>query len=196
MTNEFGTNVTDRRIQVTPSAYTYPLLIKHLLHTPLAHAPEQEIVYRGQTRYSYRTLRDRIGRLASALAAVGVRRGDTVAMMDWDSHRYLECYFGVPMMGAVLQTVNHSPHEDVRGQRPHPRLCGAEESAAGKGNRQDQRWQDRQEAAAPAVCRSVEVSKPVLINSRKPTRDQKTRFQKRRYCWPAPTTLFAAPVPS
>ena len=27
-------------------------------------------------------------------------------MMDWDSHRYLECFFGVPMMGAMLQTVN------------------------------------------------------------------------------------------
>ncbi len=70
------------------------------------HAPEQEIVYRGQTRYSYRTLRDRIGRLANALAALGMKRGDTVAMMDWDSHRYLECYFAVPMMGAVLQTVS------------------------------------------------------------------------------------------
>jgi fatty-acyl-CoA synthase len=35
-----------------------------------------------------------------------VRPGDTVAVMDWDSHRYLECYFAVPMMGAVLQTVN------------------------------------------------------------------------------------------
>src|SRR3546814_17800786 len=30
----------------------------------------------------------------------------TVAVMDWDSHRYLEAYFAVPMIGAVLQTVN------------------------------------------------------------------------------------------
>jgi len=44
--------------------------------------------------------------LASGLAGQGVRPGDTVAMMDWDSHRYLECYFAIPMMGAVLQTVN------------------------------------------------------------------------------------------
>lgn len=29
-----------------------------------------------------------------------------VAIMDWDSHRYLECYFAVPMRGAILQTVN------------------------------------------------------------------------------------------
>ncbi len=93
-------------IQHTPSAYDYPLLIKHLLHTPLATAPDQEIVYRGRSRYIYRTLYQRIGRLATGLATLGVKPGDTVAVMDWDSHRYLECYFAVPMMGAVLQTVN------------------------------------------------------------------------------------------
>ena len=93
-------------IEHTPSAYDYPLLIKHLLHTPLAVTPEQEIVYRDISRYTYRTLRQRIGRLATGLATLGVKPGDTVAVMDWDSHRYLECYFAVPMMGAVLQTVN------------------------------------------------------------------------------------------
>ena len=44
--------------------------------------------------------------MASGLAGLGVKPGDTVAVMDWDSHRYLECYFAIPMMGAVLQTVN------------------------------------------------------------------------------------------
>ena len=93
-------------IERTPSAYDYPLLIKHLLHTPLATTPEQEIVYRDSIRYTYRTLRQRIGRLASGLAGLGARPGDTVAVMDWDSHRYLECYFAIPMMGAVLEMVN------------------------------------------------------------------------------------------
>ena len=93
-------------IERTPSAYDYPLLIKHLLHTPLATTPEQEIVYRDRSRYTYRTLRQRIGQLASSLAGLGLRPGDTVAVMDWDSHRYLECFFAIPMMGAVLQTVN------------------------------------------------------------------------------------------
>jgi len=93
-------------IDHSPSAYDYPLLIKQLLHTPLATCPEQEIVYRDHTRYTYRTLRERIGRLASGLRALGIAPGDTVAMMDWDSHRYLESYFAVPMMGAVLLTVN------------------------------------------------------------------------------------------
>jgi fatty-acyl-CoA synthase len=97
---------TANPIQVTPAAYTYPLLIKHLLHTPLAIAPQQEIVYRDRARFTYRQFRDRLGRLASALTAAGARPGSTVAVMDWDSHRYLECYFAVPMMGAVLMTVN------------------------------------------------------------------------------------------
>mgnify|MGYP000906790387 CR=1 FL=1 len=93
-------------IDRTPGAYAYPLLIKQLLHTPLAIAPEQEITYLGGRRHSYRMLRERIGRLASALAGLGIEAGHTVAMMDWDSHRYLDCFFAVPMMGAVLQTVN------------------------------------------------------------------------------------------
>ncbi|SAL86631.1 AMP-dependent synthetase and ligase [Caballeronia arvi] len=89
-----------------PSAYAYPLLIKQLLHTPFIQAPDQEIVYRGGTRMTYTGLGERIARLAGGLSRLGVQHGSTVAVMDWDSHRYLECYFAVPMMGAVLQTVN------------------------------------------------------------------------------------------
>jgi fatty-acyl-CoA synthase len=47
-----------------------------------------------------------VHRLAAGLASLGVRPGDTVAMLDWDSHRYLEAYFAVPMMGATLMTAN------------------------------------------------------------------------------------------
>lgn len=90
----------------TPSAYNYQLLIKHLLTTPLIYAPDQEIVYRDRCRYTYTEFGRRVARLANALTDIGVRPGDTVAIMDWDSHRYLECFFAVPMMGAVLHTVN------------------------------------------------------------------------------------------
>jgi fatty-acyl-CoA synthase len=93
-------------IHRTPSAYSFPLLIKHLLHTPLANAPDQEIVYRNVSRYTYRGLRERIGRLGSGLTSLGVRPGNTVAVLDWDTHRYLEAFFAVPMLGAVLHTVN------------------------------------------------------------------------------------------
>jgi fatty-acyl-CoA synthase len=44
--------------------------------------------------------------LAGALESLGVLPGDTVGVMDWDTTRYLEAYFAVPMMGAVLHTIN------------------------------------------------------------------------------------------
>src|SRR5271157_798068 len=104
----------DNLIEFSASAYKYPLLIKHLLHYPMVHAPDQEIVYRDLRRHTYRTFRERIGRLASGLSQIGVDQGDVVAVLDWDSDRYHECYFAVPMMGAVLQTVNVSlPPEDI-----------------------------------------------------------------------------------
>ena len=90
----------------TPSAYAYPLLIKTLLTTPLIYAPEQKIIYRDQKEYTYSQFGKRICQLAHALGKLGVQAGNTVAVMDWDSHRYLECYFAVPMIGAVLHTVN------------------------------------------------------------------------------------------
>lgn len=96
----------EKLIDRTPSAYAYPLLIKHLLGNPVRQFPQQEIVYGDFKRQSYRDLGDRVGRLASGLARLGVKPGDTVAVMDWDSHRYLECFFAVPMLGAVLHTVN------------------------------------------------------------------------------------------
>ena len=88
------------------NVYEYPLLIKHLLHTPLAHNPHQEIVYANHRRYNYRTFRERIGRLANTFSGLGIGQGSTVAVMDWDSHRYFECFFAVPMIGAVLHTIN------------------------------------------------------------------------------------------
>ncbi|MEY2115143.1 MULTISPECIES: fatty acid--CoA ligase [Rhodanobacter] len=93
-------------VERTASAYDFPLLIKQLWITPLAHNPEQEIVYRGHRRFRYHETYARLGRLASALSAIGVKPGMTVAVMDWDSHRYFECFFAIPMMGCVLQTVN------------------------------------------------------------------------------------------
>jgi len=96
----------DNLIQRTMSAYTYPLLIKNLLNAPVIDDPEQQIVYRDQMRFSYAEFRQRVCRLANALSALGVKAGDTVAVMDFDSHRYLECYYAVPMLGAVLHMVN------------------------------------------------------------------------------------------
>ena len=86
--------------------YRYPLIIKKILNTPLLYSPNKEIVYRDKVRLTYRTLYERINRLAGGLEKLGVKPGDTVCVFDYDSHRYLECYFAVPMMGAVLHKMN------------------------------------------------------------------------------------------
>lgn len=95
-------NLIDR----TPSAYGYPLLIKQLFLAPMANNPNQEIVYRDQLTISYKTWQERVHQLANVLASIGVGQGSTVAFMDWDSHRYLEAYYAIPMVGAVLHTIN------------------------------------------------------------------------------------------
>lgn len=102
-----GTTITNTRIlQSADSACQYPLLIKQLLLSAPRHAPDQEIIYANKSRYTYTDLVDRIHRLANALTYAGVKPGDTVAVMDWDTPRYLECFFAISMIGAVLHTVN------------------------------------------------------------------------------------------
>jgi fatty-acyl-CoA synthase len=86
--------------------YEFQLLIKHILEYGVKWAADQEIVYRDLVRYTYRDMYERVHRLANALEDLGIKKGDKVAVLDWDSHRYLECYFAIPMMGAILHTVN------------------------------------------------------------------------------------------
>ena len=86
--------------------YEYPLIIKKILGIALTQAPNQEIIYRDKARYTYLELNARIHRLASGLAGAGIAKGDTVAVFDYDSNRFLECFFAIPMMGAVMQMVN------------------------------------------------------------------------------------------
>ncbi len=93
-------------IEKTNFAYDYQLLIKHLLYAPLYNNPEQEIVYRDKMRFTYKELRKRINKLANVLKGLGLEKQKTVGVMDWDSHRYLEVYFAVPMMGAVMHMIN------------------------------------------------------------------------------------------
>ena len=88
------------------TAYAYPLILRQLPHAPLANTPDQEIVHADIARYRYRELPARLDRLAGTLAGLGVGPGSVVAVMDWHSHRYFECFFAAPMMGATLHTVD------------------------------------------------------------------------------------------
>ena len=89
-----------------PAAYEFPLLIKQLLNRAKTVSQDQEIVYADKKRFTYKDLFNRINRLANVLADLNLATGDVVAVMDWDSHRYLESYFAVPMSQYILQTVN------------------------------------------------------------------------------------------
>lgn len=95
-----------RLIPAAANAHDFPLLIKRLLLSGSRYEKTREIVYRDKLRYSYATFNERVARLANVLSEAGVKAGDTVAVMDWDSHRYLECMFAIPMLGAVLHTIN------------------------------------------------------------------------------------------
>ena len=84
----------------------FSLLIKGLLKGPLQHAPKQQIISDGLSSYSYAEFSERLNRFGQLLERFGVRQGNVVAIMDWDTHRYLESFFVVPMLGATLHTVN------------------------------------------------------------------------------------------
>jgi len=87
-------------------AHDFQLLIKSLLKMPIAQASRKEIVYRGDLRFSYPQFVERVHRLGAALTALGAKPGMRIAMADWDSHRYLEAYFAIPMLGCTLMMVN------------------------------------------------------------------------------------------
>src|SRR5271155_5535274 len=68
--------------------------------------PQRTAVIHGARRYTWRQSLERCRRLASALAARGVGRGDTVALMAPNVPEAFEAHFGVPMAGAVLNALN------------------------------------------------------------------------------------------
>jgi len=68
--------------------------------------PHHLAVVHGPLRRDYRMLRERCVRLASALSRRGIGRGDTVAALLPNIPAMLECHYGVPMAGAVLNTIN------------------------------------------------------------------------------------------
>lgn len=100
------TTVTPKILPPTASATNPPLLIGEILDSGVRMAGDNQIVYRDLGRHDYARFRERVHQLAHLLTARGVRAGNVVAVLDWDSHRYLEAFFAVPMIGAVLHTVN------------------------------------------------------------------------------------------
>src|SRR6201993_1551278 len=68
--------------------------------------PQRLAVVHGDRRYTWGETYARARRLGSSLARVGIGRNDTVAAMLSNTPEMIECHFGVPMTGAVLNTLN------------------------------------------------------------------------------------------
>ena len=87
----------------------YPLTLTHLLERAARLFPNKEIASRvpeGMHRYTYADFHGRVQAVARALERLGVKPGERVGTLCWNSFRHLELYFAVPCYGAVLHTLN------------------------------------------------------------------------------------------
>ncbi|SDB18319.1 acyl-CoA synthetase [Belnapia rosea] len=92
-----------------------PLTPLLFLERAAATFPDHVAVVHGTLRRPYRALRERCLRLASALAGRGIGRGDTVAALLPNIPEMVEAHYGVPMAGAVLNTINTRLDADTIG---------------------------------------------------------------------------------
>jgi fatty-acyl-CoA synthase len=86
--------------------YQYPLTLRMFLDQGMIFAPKQIIKYRDQLEFTYTEHFNRVKRLSNALKSLGVKPGEAVGMLDWDSHRYLEAHWAIPLSGSLFHTVN------------------------------------------------------------------------------------------
>jgi 3-(methylthio)propionyl---CoA ligase len=87
-----------------------PLTIKGILKIAVGNYANQEIVTRlvegGIHRYSFKDAEKRMAKLAHALVRMGVKPGDRIGVMGWNTHRQLELYYALGCIGAICHTIN------------------------------------------------------------------------------------------
>ncbi|SDB97340.1 fatty-acyl-CoA synthase [Melghirimyces thermohalophilus] len=69
--------------------------------------PNQIAVVDGKKRFTYREFGERVNRLSNALSALGIGKGDHVAVILPNIHEMLECFYGIPQLGAVIVPLNY-----------------------------------------------------------------------------------------
>jgi fatty-acyl-CoA synthase len=92
----------------------YPLLITSFIDRAANLFPNVEVVSRlgdrSLHRYTYKECRDRAYRLAAVLQKLGIEKGDRVGTLMWNHYAHMEAYFGIPLSGGVLHTLNLRLH--------------------------------------------------------------------------------------
>jgi len=83
------------------------------LKKSVRRTPEKVASICGSKRLTFREVDERVNRLSSALARLGVGPGDRVAILSLNCHQFYEFYYGVPQVGAVVVPINFRlpPHE-------------------------------------------------------------------------------------
>jgi fatty-acyl-CoA synthase len=102
---KLGGTPYDSDLDKSPANYQ-PLTPLSFLERAAKVFPERDAIIHGKLRYNYAEFYTRARRLASALQKRGIKKGDTVAVMLANTPAMLECHYGVPMTGAVLNTLN------------------------------------------------------------------------------------------
>ncbi len=94
----------------------YPLTLAHLLERAGRYFPRTEIISRlpdrSLHRFAYSDFYRRSRALAVSLTRAGMRKGDRVATLMWNHYAHLEAYFGIPVAGGVVHTLNLRLHPD------------------------------------------------------------------------------------
>lgn len=87
-----------------------PLLISSIIRQAAINFPTRRVISRtyesGIVEHTYTEIHQRCQQLAGVLIELGVKQGDHVATLAWNTHRHLEAYFGISGIGAVVHTVN------------------------------------------------------------------------------------------
>jgi fatty-acyl-CoA synthase len=99
------TSIYDLDLDKNPANYQ-PLTPLGFLERAAAVYPDRTAIIHGPLRRTYRDFHARACRLANALVQRGIKRGDTIAVLLANTPAMLECHYGVPMTGAVLNTLN------------------------------------------------------------------------------------------
>lgn len=98
-------NIYQHGLDKNTANYT-PLTPLTFIERSASIYPDRLAVIHGQRRYTWLQTFTRARRLASALVRHGIGKGDTVSVMLNNTPEMYECHFGIPVTGAVLNTLN------------------------------------------------------------------------------------------